>query len=569
MTGGMEKSKIMSQMASSSSPAHVMSHPANLKHSEKDVTSFYDLNHTAPQVPMQHPAASSWADQFHPAQSQVPVMPPQMGYQPHFRPPPMMQHFAPMYGNPIYTPQAHMQPPTVSLEPQSTTAQVSVNDDLAAAKRMVEMLRNSGNPKYANSTFVDFIDQVANQQLSFQGGDVVDKDGKVVDWDSIYDDNQSTTEGIGDLLEGIGDDSENLPDQMERIWNELRHDNQFLRDRVEGTNNSTYDFKYSDNSYIESRENLVELAIKLMGEGQDMEALKVLEAEVRVNENSSEGWKLLGQLHAQFDCDSEAIKCLEKGYACDAYNLDSIMALGVSLTNELDSIRAMEILKQWISNHDMYHDLVMGPPVASAAEDDPTPDYDFVRLKKQVMSLFQRAAERNPQDFDIAIALGVLHNINRDYALAIESFIRAIEIRPNDFSAWNKLGATLANSGLSREALQAYHQALAIKPNYARAWCNLAIAHSNLNEYEFASKFFITALQLSPNANHIWSSLFIALSNWIPEKGEIGEMVERKDLGGIVKSIPGLPNVNQLPQPGTPSLGLNVIRELKRTLLID
>ena len=444
----------------------------------------------------------------------------------------------------------------------TTAPAESVNDDLAAAKRMVEVLRGSGNPKFANCTFVDFIDQVAQGDLKFKDGQVVDREGQPVDWDEVYGSSEQTG-GLGDLLEGTGDDAENLPDQMERIWEELRRDNDWLRDPTK----TEYVFHHSDNPYIESSESPLDIAIRLIKEGRDVEAIKALEAEVRLNENSSEGWRLLGQLHAQFDRDVDAIKCLEKGHSCDPFNLDSILALGVSLTNELDSVRAMETLKKWIACNEKYHQLVSEIPIEK--DEFEMPDYDFSRLKKQVMTLFNQASLLDPTDADVAVALGVLHNIDRNYAEAIHSLLRAVELRPQDFTAWNKLGATMANSGLSREALECYHQALALKPNYARAWSNLAIAHTNLNEYELASKFFISALQLAPEASHLWSSLVIALSNWQPENQALSDLLEARDLKGIVNLIPGAPRIESLPKPRNlaPDAARTIVNNLRQKLM--
>jgi tetratricopeptide (TPR) repeat protein len=499
-----------------------------------DVAEFETINRAAHQG-LAPPQFSNWADSFvQPAgpvhAGNLPMGP--MGHS-FLHPAPFMFHSPP--------PQLMTHVPPTAQSSLSTSAEPeSVNDDLAAAKRMVEMLRNSGNPKFANCTFVDFIDQVAQGDLKFRDGQVVDREGKPVDWEDVY--GESSGE-IGDLLEGTGDDAENLPDQMERIWNELRRDNEWLHD----PNGSDYKFQHNDNPYIESSESPIEIAIRLIREGRDAEAIVALEAEVRLNENSSEGWRLLGQLHAQFDRDLDAIKCLEKGHACDQFNLDSMLALGVSLTNELDSIKAMEILKKWIGSNEKYHHLLSELPL----EEDPfgMPDYDFSRLKKQVMSLYHRASQVDPSDADIAIALGVLHNIDRNYAQAIDALLHAVELRPTDFTVWNKLGATMANSGLSREALECYHQALALKPNYARAWSNLAIAHTNLEEFDNASRFFLAALQLSPNASHLWSSLVIALSNWQPENGSLSDLLESRDLTGLVRAVSGTPSVENLPKP--------------------
>ena len=523
MTGAVEKMRMIS---SQSRPSSQSSSVNSAVAPSLDAAEFQRIRESSrSSAPL--PEFSQWADEFG-------VRAPEL--MPGLHPRPMMP--GPMlhpsqFGFPPHAPQSFLQPPARQAEPSSVPME-SVNDDLAAAKRMVEILRNSGNPKFANSTFVDFIDQVSTGELKLKDGQVVDRTGQPVDWDEVY----GQEGGLGDMFEGVGDDAENLPDQMERIWNELRQDNAWLN-----SGPSEYVFQHASNEYIEA-ENPLEIALRLMAEGRDAEALVALEAEVRLNENSSEGWRLLGQLHAQFDRDSEAIKCLEKGHACDPFNLESMLALGVSLTNELDSVRAMEILKAWISGNEKYHDLPSLIPEPEAI----MPDYDFSRLKKQVMELFFKAAERDPNDPDVAIALGVLHNISREYGQAIAFFVRAAELRPNDATVWNKLGATLANAGLSKEAISVYHAALGLKPNYARAWSNLAIAHTNLDEYESASKFFLTALQLSPNATHLWSSLVISLSNWQPENAALSDMLEARDLGQLVNAVPGTPKVTDLPK---------------------
>merc|ERR1719159_1190387 len=76
----------------------------------------------------------------------------------------------------------------VVAEPAAATEEV----DLGQAAQMVEMLRNSGNPKFANSRFVSFIDKVSKGDLQFKENAVVDREGKEVDWDSLYDTEIST-----------------------------------------------------------------------------------------------------------------------------------------------------------------------------------------------------------------------------------------------------------------------------------------------------------------------------------------------------------------------------------------
>lgn len=64
-----------------------------------------------------------------------------------------------------------------------------------------------------------------------------------------------------------------------------------------------------DNPYT-GKENYLELAKKLISEEKIQDAILVLQAEVKENPNSSEGWCLLGHLHAECDEDEPAVACL-------------------------------------------------------------------------------------------------------------------------------------------------------------------------------------------------------------------------------------------------------------------
>jgi len=56
--------------------------------------------------------------------------------------------------------------------------------------------------------------------------------------------------------------------------------------------------------------NYLELAKKLISEEKIQEAILVLQAEVQQNPASSEGWCLLGNLHAEGDEDEKSVACL-------------------------------------------------------------------------------------------------------------------------------------------------------------------------------------------------------------------------------------------------------------------
>lgn len=197
--------------------------------------------------------------------------------------------------------------------------------------------------------------------------------------------------------------------------------------------------------------------------GDIPEAILALEAEVQRHPDSSEAWRLLGQLHAENDDDGKAIAALIKCYEIDPYNLDSLIALGVSCTNELDEQKALEHLRSWLQNNPDY----MGIPAPETLD------------REGVKGMYAMAEAINPTDPDVCMAVGVLNFMSRNFDEAADAFTRAIEQRPRDHSLWNKLGATLANKGESDRALEAYHKALDLKPSYVRAWVNLGIAYGN------------------------------------------------------------------------------------------
>eukprot|EP00747_Dinoflagellata_sp_TGD_P166369 gnl/TRDRNA2_/TRDRNA2_189056_c0_seq1.p1 gnl/TRDRNA2_/TRDRNA2_189056_c0~~gnl/TRDRNA2_/TRDRNA2_189056_c0_seq1.p1 ORF type:complete len:706 (+),score=177.13 gnl/TRDRNA2_/TRDRNA2_189056_c0_seq1:102-2219(+) len=459
------------------------------------------------------------------------------------------------------------------------------------AAQMVDMLRTHGNPKLANPQLVNFIDQVSRGDLQFKDDTVVDRNGKEVDWDKLYDASAATasdaeSKELGNLWEASArnsslenawasaDEGKNFEDlwqaagqsELEALWGGKDADREALAEawRMAGTeedafleqawsgedltqleqmwqgaaaHNAEYEFS-KDNPYLGAADPLAQ-ARQLLSEGRDREALLALEAEVQKNPESSEGWRMLGQLYAELDQDVEAIRCLRRGHEVDPYNLESLLALGVSCTNELDQLPALKYLREWIENHEEHQVLVNGLEMP--------PQYEYEAWRQQVTMLFNNAAMANPLDADVFVALGVMENINRNYDKAIAALANACRLRPNDHTVWNKLGATLANSGKSEQAVVAYHQGLQLKPNYARSWSNLAIAHANLGQHQDAARFYLSSLVLNPDAVHIWNFLYSAVLN-MGTTDAFGP-IERRDLEACSKIIEGVLDPAALPRP--------------------
>jgi len=201
--------------------------------------------------------------------------------------------------------------------------------------------------------------------------------------------------------------------------------------------------------------------------------------------------------------------------------LESLLALGVSYVNELNSERALRTLKLWVEHNPSFQSM--------AVEVDAYSDGTLMDEVMQLMVSAQKAALANGgDDGDVNIVLGVLYNVSRDYDSAVEAFQRALVHRSDDYSLWNKLGATLANGSRSEQAIPAYEKALSIKPKYARGRLNLGISHANLQNYEGAATAYLDALRLNPEATHIWSYLRIAFT--CMERFDLVQKTEERNL---------------------------------------
>lgn len=238
---------------------------------------------------------------------------------------------------------------------------------------------------------------------------------------------------------------------------------------------------------------------ELFRKGLLSEAVLALEAEVLKNPNNAEGWRLLGVTHAENDDDQQAIASMMRAHEADPTNLEVLLALGVSHTNELEQAEALKYLYGWLKHHPKY-----GSFASPGVSESP--------FHTDVTRAFNEASEMAPEDADVYIVLGVLYNLSREYDRAIESFKKALKLKPHDYSLWNKLGATQANSVLSADAILAYQQALDLKPNYVRAWANMGISYANQGLYEESIRYYVRALAMNPKADSAWQYLRLSLS---------------------------------------------------------
>jgi peroxin-5 len=451
--------------------------------------------------------------------------------------------------------------------------QEQANGGGALNGQLIEQLRNHPNPKFRNSKFVDFIDKLHQGRLVIENGGVVEATPPVqaAGWAAEFDHQQqpdqpdqgaammppteqaaaqaqewaaelSTEEAFNNVLgseedQVLGEEwlqefmqHENDQVQQSAMWQQFMaaRDQAEQQGAVEPVGDP--DYVFAENNRFDDAKDPMQVGIKLLREGDLKEAIQAFEAAVRKTPQEGEAWRYLGQANAEYEQESQAIAALLKAVEVDPYNLAALLMLGVSYTNDLEEVRALNYLKTWLSNHPDYQTPEMAEKQARLREYEQF--YSSGSLDKtthqEVANMFLEAVRQNPNDADLHTVLGVLYHITNDFPNAINAFESAVKLRPDDPYLWNKLGATKANAKRSDEAIGAYERALALKSNYVRAHANLAISFANLGQHEKAAQAYLSTLKLNPDADHLWSYLRISLAHM--GRDHLVKLAQRRDV---------------------------------------
>lgn len=223
-----------------------------------------------------------------------------------------------------------------------------------------------------------------------------------------------------------------------------------LKDRLESgafsdiTEKTGYEFiSAHQNPYVAPQQTqsdlnkLMEEGMRLYQAGQIKQAILCFEGILQdsAGAENDEAWRMLGACHAENDEDKRAILCLNSALDCDPYNLEALLALGTSYVNELNSVKALETLRTWVSHNPRYQGLDLNA----------VDEYSDGSLMDEVMQLMVGVAAYDPLDADVQVVLGVLYNVSLDYDSAIASFSQACEMRPNDYALLNKVSECLGS----------------------------------------------------------------------------------------------------------------------------
>ncbi|ORX62856.1 TPR-like protein [Hesseltinella vesiculosa] len=323
-----------------------------------------------------------------------------------------------------------------------------------------------------------------------------------VDKNTVENETTDTIDGIGSLLQDLQDQmarpeqayEQELEDLDENRWED--EFGTFDESNKHMPKVGSYTFEI-DNPYLSHDDPLGESMAMLARQSRGdttislSELALALEATIQssVNGGDSITWTYLGQVQSQNEKEVAAVRALQHAVDLDPDNLQALMSLAVSYTNESHDYATYYTLNRWIRKK--------YPGIAP-----PEPHtYDTVTLGElhdRVTDLFitaaQMAPEGNNMDPDVQVGLGILFYGRGDYTKAIDCFFTAVKSQPKDPLLWNRLGATLANHGRCEEAIEAYENALNLWPTFVRARYNIGVSCLNIGCYQEAAEHFLSAL---------------------------------------------------------------------------
>lgn len=254
------------------------------------------------------------------------------------------------------------------------------------------------------------------------------------------------------------------------FWNKLADEWKKLSEDSSGhpwlNELSDYYDPFKEYTYIKENpmlnvENALEKGKEFLKNGDIPSAVICFEAAVQQEAENAEAWQLLGISQAENEKDPNAIVALKKALELNNLNLQVLMALAISYTNESYQNQALKMLNQWMQVNPKYSDLYNSVKGETAGVEEIASSRIRGMEMENTQELFLRAVQQNAEagDFDVDVqeALGVLFNLSSEYDKAVDCFQTAVQMAPENAKLWNRLGASYANGNRPTEVIFIYY----------------------------------------------------------------------------------------------------------------
>lgn len=326
-------------------------------------------------------------------------------------------------------------------------------------------------------------------------------DDQILESETGFGDFESIWQGIQNGESAMKDTSN---DDLDIEWGDGDGIDSWGTSRRISTDPIIEEYMFEEDNLFKDQPNPFEEGVRIMDEGGNLSlAALAFEAAVQKDPKHVDAWVRLGSAQAQNEKEDAALRALQCVLQLDPNNLEALMGLAVSYTNEGYDSTAYRTLERWLSVK--YPQVISPESLSDPAEMGFT---DRLQLHERVTNLFIEAAQQSPDgehmDPDVQLGLGVLFYGSEDFPKAVDCFQAALSSselgitnqRGQIHLLWNRLGATLANSGKSEQAISSYEKALTLQPNFVRARYNLGVSCMNIGCHEQAAGHLLSALNM-------------------------------------------------------------------------
>jgi Tfp pilus assembly protein PilF len=124
-----------------------------------------------------------------------------------------------------------------------------------------------------------------------------------------------------------------------------------------------------------------------------------------------------------------------------------------------------------------------------------------------VQQVYQKALEKNPDDWMLHNNFAEFHKERGEYDKAIAHWQSVLNSVPNFADVYNNLGALLVYDGRLDDAMDYFLKALSINPYLVEAHINLGVVLEKTGKKDEATKHFSEALRLQPDNEFARSQL--------------------------------------------------------------
>ena len=356
-------------------------------------------------------------------------------------------------------------------------------------------------------------------------------------WENIFASLDTKTKIDAELRDGRADHQEVVATQEELV---LKHTGV---DSLQLLKTHSTDYQFQDENPFSQLQNPFEEGMRIIEtDGNLSVAALAFEAACESNPAHFEAWKMLGSVLSEVEREETAIEALNEALKLDPSNLDVMMRLAISYTNEGASSSAYDHLELWITTK--YPQITI--PRLDSSDYMPTSSQLLDRIKEPFLQAARLSVTSgNDLDPDVQIGLGVLLFSAKEFQLAADCFSAAIQsIIPGSLNTesqlhllWNRYGACLGNMDRYNEAIEAYEMALAIRPNFVRARYNLGLLHYNKSEPLTAAKTVLEALIAGNTADSKTRAAMLKVVKIGTSHGRLEEIMHRGEPSSMYDTL--------------------------------